>query len=89
MKVTETKFTIGDRAYLCYQAYSTDFNTSEDVENFIDGEYIEIAKIVVKIANDECECYEGYISTSGRKYDADELWSESEVRKYASEHFGE
>lgn len=89
MKVTETKFTIGDRAYWCYVAYSADFNSSEDVENFIDGEYIEIAKIVVKIANDECECYEGYISTSGKEYLGEDLWSESEVRKYASEHFGE
>lgn len=89
MKVTETKFTIGDRAYLNYEAYSTDFNTSEDVENYINGEYLKIAKIVVKIANDECECYEGYISTSAREYPVEDLWSESEVRKYASEHFGE
>lgn len=89
MKVTETKFSIGDRAYLNYEATSTDFNTSEDVENYINGEYLKIAKIVVKIANDESECYEGYISTSGREFPVEDLWSESEVRKYASEHFGE
>lgn len=89
MKVTGTKFNIGDRAYLFYDVESTDFNASADVENFIDGYYYEIAKIVVKIANDENECYEGYILNQGTEWGAEDLFSEAEVRKYASEHFGE
>lgn len=89
MKVTGTKFSIGDKAYLFYDVESADFNTTADVENFIDGYYYKIAKIVVKIANDEDECYEGYIFTKGSEWGVEDLFSEAEVRKYASEHFGE
>lgn len=87
MKVQETKFNIGDSVWLDYEAACEDYNTPEDVERFIYLYEYKIESIIIKIANDESECYECYI-VRGRETPVEYLWSEAEVRQYASEHMG-